>query len=203
MNPNSSKPVNNHRAQRSLVLGFLASGAFVLAGSAFAQFCPGATTYFASNYSLSSCTVGTCWSTTPFTGSSAVTGSTYPSTNYACASTTPPAGARENTLYTYDNNGNLLTTKDPLSHQTGNLFDALNRLTQVLDPNLGTTAYTYDGANNLTQVSAPRGSATSYTYDGLNNLTKLVSPDTGTANNTYDAAGNLLTKTDARGAVAT
>jgi YD repeat-containing protein len=31
----------------------------------------------------------------------------------------------------------------------------------------------------------------------------VVSPDTGTTTNTYDAAGNLLTKTDARGAVAT
>jgi len=31
----------------------------------------------------------------------------------------------------------------------------------------------------------------------------LTSPDTGTANSTYDAAGNLLTRTDARGLVAT
>jgi YD repeat-containing protein len=30
-----------------------------------------------------------------------------------------------------------------------------------------------------------------------------LSPDTGTTNHTYDAAGNRLTKTDARGAVAT
>jgi RHS repeat-associated protein len=203
MSPKRSNPIKNDAAQRGLILGFLASGALVLAGNVFAQFCPGATTYFASNYSLPSCNVGTCWSATPLAGSTAVTGSTYPSTNYACATATPSAGAQENTLYAYDNNGNLLTTRDPLGHPTGNIFDALNRLTQVLDPNLGTTTYTYDGANNLTQVSDARGSATSYTYDGLNNLTKLASHDTGTTNNTYDAAGNVLTKTDARGAVAT
>src|SRR5207302_1319031 len=148
--------------------------------------CPGAATYFTSNYALPSCSVGTCWSTTPFTGSTAVTSNIYPGTNYVCASATPPASAQENTLYSYDNNANLLTIRDPLGHQTGNIYDALNRLTQVLDPNLGTTTYTYDGANNLTQVSDPRGSATNYTYDGLNNLTKLVSPSTGTTNNTYD-----------------
>src|SRR5713226_2716282 len=129
MNPNSSKPIKNQRAQHGLVLGFFACGALGLAGNVFAQFCPGATTYFTSNYSLPSCSVGTCWSATPFTGSTAVTGNTYPGTNYACATATPPASAQENTLYTYDNNGNLLTTRDPLGHQTGNIYDALNRLT--------------------------------------------------------------------------
>ena len=181
----------------------LAAAMLLCASNAFAQFCPGATTYFASNYALPSCTVGTCWSATPFTGSTAVTGSTYPSTNYACAAATPAAGAQENTLYTYDNNGNLTVAKDPLAHQTTSTFDALNRLTQVLDPSSGTTNYTYDGANNLTQVTDPRNNATLYTYDGLNNLTKLVSPDTGTTTSTYDPAGNLLTKIDARGVTST
>jgi RHS repeat-associated protein len=193
---------NDCNAVQRTSLG-LAVALVLFTGNALAQFCPGATTYFSSNYALPACSTGTCWSATPFTGSTAVTGSTYPNSNYACATATPPAGAQENTLYNYDNNGNLLTTRDPLGHTAGNIFDALNRLTQVLDPNLGTTTYTYDGANNLTQVSDPRASATSYTYDGLNNLTKLVSPDTGTTNNTYDAVGNLLTRTDARGAVAT
>ena len=197
--------VHPHYADRTATSAAIGMAAVLIlgAGSAFAQFCPGATTYFASNYSLLSCMVGTCWSAVPFAGSTPATGSTYPNTNYSCALTAPPATAQENSLYSYDNNGNLLTTKDPLGHQTGNIYDALNRLTQVLDPNLGTTTYAYDNANNLTQVTDPRGNATAYIYDGLNNLTKLVSPDTGTTSNTYDAAGNLLTRTDARGAIAT
>ena len=89
-----------------------------------------------------------------------------------------------------------------MTHATGNSYDALNRLTQVLDPGNGTTQYVYDNANNLTQVTDPRGLATGYTYDGLNNLTKLVSPDTGTTTSTFDAAGNLATRVDARGATA-
>ncbi|NDP42121.1 MAG: hypothetical protein GZ089_05285 [Aromatoleum sp.] len=107
------------------------------------------------------------------------------------------------TAYTYDSNGNLLTSTDPLSHATASTYDALNRLTQILDPNAGVTAYSYDSANNLTLVTDPRGLSTSYAYDGLNNPIKQVSPDTGTTTSNYDSAGNLLTRTDARGAIAT
>lgn len=179
----------------------LAIAAIVFALDASAQYCPVATIYFSTNY-FGGCTVGSCWAPYPFMGSTTVSGN-YPSTNYACATTNPPVGQLENTLNTYDNNGNLTTVKDPLAHQTANTFDALNRLLQVLDPNGRTTNYAYDSANNLTQVADPNGAATNYTYDGLNNLTKIVSPDTGTTTNTYDAAANLLTKIDARGAVAT
>ena len=108
----------------------------------------------------------------------------------------------QTTTYTYDNNGNLRTTTDPLGHSTGKVYDALNRLTQVLDPNLGVTKYAYDPADNLAQVTDPRKLATIYTYDGLNNLVRQVSPDTGTTSNTFDAAGNLVTRTDARGVTA-
>jgi YD repeat-containing protein len=37
----------------------------------------------------------------------------------------------QTTAYTYDNGRNLLTTTDPLSHSTGNIYDALNRLTHA------------------------------------------------------------------------
>ena len=48
-------------------------------------------------------------------------------------------------LYTYDGNGNLTVSKDPLGRSTTNSYDALNRLTQVLDPASGTTKYAYNG----------------------------------------------------------
>jgi RHS repeat-associated protein len=192
--------MNKRRALRVVVAAVAAAAALAVI-DASAQYCPVATTYFGTNY-FGGCTVGSCWAPYPFTGSTSVSGS-YPSTNYACATTAPITGQLENTLNTYDNNGNLTTVKDPLTHQTANTFDALNRLLTVLDPNSGTTSYAYDTANNLTQVTDPNGTVTSYTYSGLNDLIQLVSADTGTTTTTYDAAGNLLTKTDARGAVAT
>ena len=115
----------------------------------------------------------------------------------------PPAGALENTLYTYDANGNLTVTKDPLGRSTANSYDALNRLTQVLDPAAGTTKYAYNGNGVLKQVTDPRSLATNYTLNGFGETTTLASPDTGSATSTFDAAGNLKTRLDARGVTAT
>ena len=189
-------------SSRSLALALAALGSLAV-GEAAAQYCPVTSTYFSGNYSLAGCTVGTCWAPAAFSGSTTITGSQYPSTNYACATTAPAAGALENTLYSYDSNGNLTVAKDPLGHSTTNTYDALNRLTQVLDPASGTTQYGYNGNGVLKQVTDPRTLVTSYTLNGFGETTTLASPDTGNATSTYDPAGNLLTRIDARGVTAT
>jgi len=113
-------------------------------------------------------------------------------------------GAQNQTAeYAYDDQGNVLSLKDPLNHVTSNQYDALNRLAQVTDPSLGVTQYGYNGLDALRQVTDPRSLVTGYTVDGLGNLTQQASPDTGTTVNTYDAAGNLLTQTDAKAQVTT
>jgi RHS repeat-associated protein len=109
----------------------------------------------------------------------------------------------QTTEYVYDNQGNVISVKDPLLRVTSNQYDTLNRLVQVTDPALGITQYGYNGQGRLTSVSDPRSLTTSYVVDGLSNLTQQVSPDTGTTANTYDAAGNLLTQTDAKGQTTT
>jgi YD repeat-containing protein len=105
------------------------------------------------------------------------------------------------TEYAYDDQGNVLSVKDPLNHVTSSQYDALNRLRQVTDPALGVTRYAYNGLDALTQVTDPRNLVTGYTVDGLGNLTLQASPDTGATASTYDAAGNLLTQSDAKGQV--
>jgi RHS repeat-associated protein len=107
------------------------------------------------------------------------------------------------TTYGYDNDGNQTSVAAPMSRNTSNQYDALNRLTQITDPNSGITKLGYDANDNLASVKDPRGLTTSYSHNGFGDLTQQVSPDTGTINNTYDSGGNLKTATDARGAVAT
>ena len=107
------------------------------------------------------------------------------------------------TTLTYDNNGNVLSSAAPLSRNTSDQYDALNRLTKITDPNAGISQFTYDANDNLATVKDPRNLTTTYTHDGFGDVTQLVSPDTGTTLSTYDSGGNLKTTTDARGAVAT
>jgi RHS repeat-associated protein len=107
------------------------------------------------------------------------------------------------TTYGYDNDTNQTSIAAPLSRNTSDQYDALNRLTQITDPNSGVTKLGYDPNDNLASVKDPRSLTTNYTHNGFGDLTQLVSPDTGTTVNTYDSGGNLKTATDARGAAAT
>ncbi len=111
-------------------------------------------------------------------------------------------GAGQVAQYTYDQNGNQLSTVlDPsgLNQQTLQAFDALNRLSNMTDAYGNQSAYSYDARDNLISVTDQRSFTTSYTYDGLNNLIQLDSPDTGVTIFTYDDAGNQIDQTDARG----
>jgi len=107
------------------------------------------------------------------------------------------------TAFTYDSNGNQTNINAPLSRNTVNAYDELNRLKQITDPASGVTQFGYDANDNLTSVADPRSLATNYTYTGFGDLKTQVSPDTGTTTNTYDSGGNLNTSTDARSAITT
>jgi RHS repeat-associated protein len=111
------------------------------------------------------------------------------------------ATAAVTTTYGYDNDDNQTSIAAPLARNTGDQYDALNRLTVITDPKSGVTQLGYDGNDNLSSVVDPRGLTTSYTHNGFDDLTKVVSPDTGTTTFTYDSGGNPKTATDARGAV--
>jgi RHS repeat-associated protein len=100
--------------------------------------------------------------------------------------------------FSYDNNGNQTSIAAPLSRNTAQAYDELNRLKQVTDPLSGITEYGYNTLDQLISVTDPRTKVTNYTYNALGDLTQQVSPDTGTTANTYDSGGNLATSTDAR-----
>jgi RHS repeat-associated protein len=106
------------------------------------------------------------------------------------------------TTFGYDNNGIQTSVSAPLSRNTSNVYDELQRLKQITDPASGVTQLSYDATDNLTAVTDPRSLVTSYTYTGFGDLKTQLSPDTGLTSNTYDSGGNLDTSTDSRSSVA-
>jgi RHS repeat-associated protein len=107
------------------------------------------------------------------------------------------------TTYTDDNDANQTAINAPLSRNTANTYDALNRLSQITDPNSGKTYFSYDALDDLLSLKDPRSLTTTYAYNGFGDLKTQSSPDTGSTSNTYDSGGNLSTSTDARGAIST
>jgi len=106
----------------------------------------------------------------------------------------------QTTEFAYDDQGNMLTVKDPLNRITASQYDALNRLEQVTSavPISAVTHYAYNGLDAVVSVTDPRSLVTGYAVNGLGNLTQQASPDTGNTENGYDEAGNLVMQTDAK-----
>src|SRR6185437_1038125 len=112
--------------------------------------------------------------------------------------------ARPVTTYTYNNDGQVLTETDPLSHVTSYVYDDFGRLTQetLSDPDgagpltSSVLHWAYDADGNLSSQTDGLSHVTTYAYDNLNRKTSETDPLTGVTHYGYDAAGNLLTLKD-------
>lgn len=104
------------------------------------------------------------------------------------------------TSFTYDVNGNLNLTTDPLGRASDNNHDPLNRLVSTLQDAGGInadTSFAYDALDNLTSVTDPKDLNTTYAYNGFGEVIQQSSPDTGLTSFGYDNAGNLASRLDA------
>ena len=112
--------------------------------------------------------------------------------------------------YTYDDGGNLLTTRSSNANGTSvdYSYDGLNRLATVKDNNLlalngGVTTYNYDTVGNLKSYLYPNGVTTTYNYNSLNRLSSMnaATPGSTLANYAYTlgAAGNRTAVTELGG----
>jgi len=106
--------------------------------------------------------------------------------------------ADQTTSYTYDGDGNLLATTDPMGRITSQAHDELDRLKSLTDAASGLTQLGYDGLDHLLSVIDPRSLTTSYGVNAFGDNVSLSSPDTGASASTHDAAGNVDIATDAR-----
>ena len=107
------------------------------------------------------------------------------------------------TKYSYDHDGNLLSTTDPDGDTTWTDYDALDRPIKTVsadgsgpnDTHYATTT-TYDAVGNVTSVTDPDGNVTSYVYDNLNRQIETINPLYFTSTESYDADGDLIRQTD-------
>ena len=98
-------------------------------------------------------------------------------------------------------NGDLLSTTDPLGSTTSFTYDSAGDVLSTTTTLRGTTTNTYDQYGNLLTTTTPQGVTTTNTYDNDGNLLTSqwtwVNPSnssntsTMTTTNTYDGNGNL------------
>ena len=133
-------------------------------------------------------------------------------------------GAKEDTVYTYDEVGNLVsqTTTGAYDLALEYAYDLSGRMTSESRTENGatlTSSYIYDALGQLTSFTRSDGQRESYTYDPVGNMTaktqngvstamrynaanQLIQSVTGndTTKYTYDANGNLVRSENAGGA---
>ena len=116
---------------------------------------------------------------------------------------------RDETTYTYSNNGKVKTLADAKNNLTTYVYDGFDRLSQTQYPSPTTpgTSNTadyeqlgYDAASNITSRRLRDGYNVTYAYDGINRLTNKYfnNAAAGDANDTYgyDLFGNIVNATN-------
>ncbi|NCP03637.1 MAG: RHS repeat-associated core domain-containing protein [Deltaproteobacteria bacterium] len=91
----------------------------------------------------------------------------------------------------------LNSVTDAKSQQTSFSYDQLGRLVTATDPLGLATTYSYGATKNPTTKTAPDTTSISYTYDALQRLTQKTYPDATTATYGYDNRGNLTSAANA------
>ena len=110
----------------------------------------------------------------------------------------------QKTTYSYDANGNLKTSTDPLNRSTVQNYDPLNRLTTSTDAAGGIIRYGYDAKDRLVIRAGSDQSHDDLHVRWSSAISRSsTSPDTGITTYVPDTAGNTIGSTDARGLATT
>ena len=113
---------------------------------------------------------------------------------------TYPSG--ETRAYSYDENGNLTASADPLHGANyGFTHDAeFNELSSITSPSGGTTSMVRDANGNLTSVTTELGRTEAATYDGSGNVETTTSALGTVTTIVRDAFENVVSVTEGSGA---
>ncbi|MEL4106285.1 kelch repeat-containing protein [Oscillospiraceae bacterium WX1] len=102
--------------------------------------------------------------------------------------------------YTYDKDGNILTSTDENGVVTTNTYDLMDRLLTTSQPGADennaavtiTSSRTYDWAGKVLTATDPNNNTTTYTYDKQENVSKITNALNGVQYFVYDRAGHKL-----------
>ncbi|WP_078557062.1 DNRLRE domain-containing protein [Bacillus alkalicellulosilyticus] len=101
------------------------------------------------------------------------------------------------TSFTYDPNGNQLSSTDPLGRKTSYEYDFLDQLKKITlengsasSPDNISVLYDYDNQGNLTKRTDPRGHVTIFEYNQVNTVTSEIDPLGKFIKYDYDQNGN-------------
>ena len=104
------------------------------------------------------------------------------------------------TSYSYDLDGNLVTTQNANGTTETRAYNNINELTSIVDTGpsgtIASFAYTYDPDGNVSTETDLNGTTYTYVYDSLNRLTQETISGIGTQTWTYDLVGNRVGSTN-------
>ena len=114
-----------------------------------------------------------------------------------------PAG-RGPISYTYDSQGNVLTSTDILGNTFTYTYNStFNLVTSITDPLNHARTFAYDSLGNLTSVTDENGHATTFTYDSYGQPLTSTDPLGNQTKFTYDSSENPIAVMDPLGNITT
>ena len=97
-----------------------------------------------------------------------------------------------NQVYTYDETGRLILSKDSEGANMIMLYDVLNRMVSHTNRLGYTESYIYSPLNNLTNLTDKAGKTKRFEYDLLGRRTKSIRPSGAEENSQYNQLGFLI-----------